>query len=279
MIELKKTLHLYNNDAIQVAAHRGTAGVDIPCNTIPAFDIALRGGASILEMDLFESLDGEIFIFHTGKEPYQLNKHIDLTQMTSEEIRKLRLINVDFNETEWGLNTFDEILEHFKGRCILNLDRCGGFIPHVIQVVERHNMREQILLKNAPIPAVLKAVEEVAPEYMFMPIYMEEDTASELIENMNINFMGAELVFKTEQSPVAQPEYMEKMKKKGLTLWGNAVLYNYKVPLSAGHTDDVSMIQNPDLGWGWLAEHGFDIIQTDWTYQCCKYLKDKGYNK
>lgn len=276
---MKNTLHLYNQDKVQVAAHRGTAGVNIPCNTIPAFDIALRGGASILEMDLFMSTDGEIFIFHTGKEPYQLNKHIDLTKMSSADIRPLRLINVDFNPTEWRLNTFDEVLEHFKGRCILNLDRFGACIPDVIKAVERHNMKEQILLKYAPNPAILKIIEEVAPDYMFMPIYMEEDTASEMIEHMNINFMGAELVFQTEQSPVAQPEYIEKMKRSGKTLWGNAVLYNYKVPLSAGHTDDVSMMDDPNKGWGWLADHGFDIIQTDWTYQCCKYLKDKGINK
>ena len=276
---MKKTLHLYNNDNIQVAAHRGVAGVNIPCNTIPAFDIALRGGASILEMDLFQSIDGEIFIFHTGKEPYQLNKHIDLTQMTASEIRKLRLINVDFNPTEHGLNTFDEVLEHLKGRAILNLDRCGAFLPEVVRTVERHGMKEQILLKNAPTPDVLRAVEEVAPDYMFMPIYMEEDTATERIERMNINFMGAELVFRTEASPVAQPAYLEGMKNKGLTLWGNAVLYNYKVPLSAGHTDDISMMEDPDAGWGWLAEQGFEIIQSDWTYQCCKYLKDKGYNQ
>lgn len=276
---MKNTLHLFNHDTVQVAAHRGTAGVNIPCNTIPAFDIALRGGASILEMDLFKSTDGEIFIFHTGKEPYQLNKHIDLTQMSSAEIRQLRLINVDFNPTEWGLNTFDEVLEHFKGRCILNLDRIGSCIPDVVKTVERHNMREQILLKYAPVPEILKIIEDVAPDYMFMPIYMEEDSASEMIESMNINYVGAELVFKTEQSPVAQPEYIEQMKKKGKTLWGNAVLYNYKVPLSAGHTDDVSLIDNPDKGWGWLVNHGFDIIQSDWVYQCCQYLRKKGINK
>ena len=44
------------------------------------------------------------------------------------------------------------------------------------------------------------------------------------------------------------------------------------------HTDDVSMIDDPNKGWGWLVDHGFDIIQTDWTYQCCKYLKDRGIN-
>ena len=275
---MKNTLHLYNNDNVQIVAHRGAAGSNIPCNTIPAFDIALKGGASILEMDLFKSTDGKIFIFHTGKEPYQLNKNIDLTKLDSEEIKKLRLINVDFNPTQWGINSFDDILEHFKGRCILNLDRIGDCIPDVIKVVERHNMKDQVLLKHAPIPSVLKIIEDVAPDYMFMPIYMEEDNASEIIEKMNINYIGAELVFETEKSPVIQPEYIESMKKRGKTLWGNAVLYNYKIPLSAGHTDDVSMIDDPDKGWGWLVDHGFDIIQTDWTYQCCKYLKDRGIN-
>ena len=275
---MKNTLHLYNNDNVQVVAHRGAAGSNIPCNTIPAFDIALKGGASILEMDLFKSIDGKIFIFHTGKEPYQLNKNIDLTKMDSEEIKKLRLINVDFYPTQWGINSFDDVLEHFKGRCILNLDRIGDCIPDVIKAVERHNMKDQVLLKHAPIPSVLKIIEDVAPDYMFMPIYMEEDNASEIIEKMNINYIGAELVFKTEESPVIQPEYIESMKKRGKTLWGNAVLYNYKIPLSAGHTDDVSMIDDPDKGWGWLVDHGFDIIQTDWTYQCCKYLKDRGIN-
>lgn len=275
---MKNTLHLYNNDNVQIVAHRGAAGSNIPCNTIPAFDIALKGGASILEMDLFKSTDGKIFIFHTGKEPYQLNKNIDLTKLDSEEIKKLRLINVDFNPTQWGINSFDDILEHFKGRCILNLDRIGECIPDVIKAVERHNMKDQVLLKHAPIPSVLKIIEDVAPDYMFMPIYMEEDNASEIIEKMNINYIGAELVFKTEESSVIQPEYIESMKKRGKTLWGNAVLYNYKIPLSAGHTDDVSMIDDPDKGWGWLVDHGFDIIQTDWTYQCCKYLKDRGIN-
>ncbi len=275
---MKNTLHLYNNDNVQIVAHRGAAGSNIPCNTIPAFDIALKGGASILEMDLFKSTDGKIFIFHTGKEPYQLNKNIDLTKLDSEEIKKLRLINVDFYPTQWGINSFDDVLEHFKGRCILNLDRIGDCIPDVIKAVERHNMKDQVLLKHAPIPSVLKIIEDVAPDYMFMPIYMEEDNASEIIEKMNINYIGAELVFKTEESPVIQPEYIESMKKRGKTLWGNAVLYNYKIPLSAGHTDDVSMIDDPDKGWGWLVDHGFDIIQTDWTYQCCKYLKDRGIN-
>ena len=276
---MQNTLHLYNHDRVQVAAHRGTAGGNIPCNSLAAFEIALRGGASILEMDLFQSRDGEIFIFHTGKEPFQIDRHIDITKLTSEEIRTLRLVNVDCTETELGLNSFDEVLETMKGRCILNLDRCCGFLPAVIRQVEHHGMREQILLKNAPTREILDTVEEVAPEYMFMPIYRETDTATAELERRNIHYMGAELVFSTEKAPIVQPEYIEAMHQKGRILWGNAILYDYKEPLSAGHTDDVSLTQSPAQGWGWLVDHGFDIIQTDWAWQCCQYLRESGVKR
>ena len=210
---------------VLVAAHRGVSGANIPCNTIAAFDIAVRCGADIIEMDLFKSIDGKIFIFHTGKEPYQLGKQIDLTTMDSSEIHKLRLVNVDFNPTKHAINSFDEILEHFKNRdCILNLDRCGEFLSDVVDRVEAHGMREQILLKTAPTDRMLSIIQTYAPNYMYMPIYMESDTATEKIRQMNIQLVGAELVFESENSPVIQSDYIYKMKNYGLLLWGNAVL-------------------------------------------------------
>lgn len=269
-----------NKNGILVAAHRGVSGANIPCNTIAAFDIAVKSGAKIIEMDLFKTTDGKIYIFHTGKEPYQLGIDIDLTTMDSSEISRLRLVNVDFNPTKHGLDSFDDVLEHFKNRdCLLNLDRCGTFLKEVVACVKKHNMEEQILLKTAPTDELLEAVQAYASNYMYMPIYMECDTATEKIERMNIHFVGAELVFQTEQSPVVQDEYMSLMKQKNIILWGNGVLYDEKIPLAAGHSDDVSMIESPGAGWGWLAEKGFDIIQTDWAIQCYQYLKQAGYSK
>lgn len=273
-------LDMHQKYGILVAAHRGVSGANIPCNTIAAFDIALNSGAKIIEMDLFKTIDKKIYIFHTGKEPFQLGKSIDLTTMDSQGISDLRLVNIDFNPTKHGLNSFDDVLEHLKNRdCLLNLDRCGAFLRDVIACVERHNMKNQILLKSAPTNEMLEAVQAYAPEYMYMPIYMERDSATEKIEHMNIHFVGAELVFESEQSPVIQDEYINAMKQKKLMLWGNGVLYNEKIPLAAGHSDDVSMIESPAFGWGWLAQKGFDIIQTDWAVQCCQYLKQIGFSK
>ncbi len=52
-------------------------------------------------------------------------------------------------------------------------------------------------------------------------------------------------------------------------------MYSSRVPLAAGHNDDISLTGDPEDGWGWLAKKGFDIIQTDWTHHCVNYLRNR----
>ena len=92
---MKSLGELRKEKGVLVAAHRGTSGGNIPPNTIAAFDLALKEGADILEMDLFKSLDGEIFVFHTGTELAYLDRQIRIESRTSEEIRNLRLCKCD----------------------------------------------------------------------------------------------------------------------------------------------------------------------------------------
>mgnify|MGYP000767649691 CR=1 FL=1 len=73
---MESIIELRKKTGVLVAAHRGTSGGNIPPNSIAAFDIALKEGADILEMDLFQSIDGELFVFHTGMEPSHLDRHI-----------------------------------------------------------------------------------------------------------------------------------------------------------------------------------------------------------
>ena len=272
---VKSIAELKKDKDILVAAHRGVAGGNIPPNTIAAFDIALKEGADILEMDLFKSVDGEIFVFHTGMEPAYLDHHFRVESLTSEEIRRLRLCNVDLAETFMPLNTFDEILEHYKNKCILNLDRCILIVKDVMEAVKKHDMLDQVLLKSDPSDQSLKLVETYASTVNYMPVFMEEDNASEKIKQMNINYVGAELVFESEQSPVVQDSYLEMMHKDGKFLWANSLVYSSRVKLAAGHNDDISLTESPDKGWGWLADKGFDIIQTDWTRHCVDYLNSR----
>lgn len=276
---MKSIVELRKEKGVLVAAHRGMSAGNIPPNSIAAFEIALRDGADILEMDLFKSVDGEIFVFHTGMEPSHLDRHIRIEECTAEEIRNMRFCNCDLTETFLPVNSFDDVLEHLKGKCKLNLDRSIKIIDSVMDVVKRHGMEDQILMKSDPSDESLKRIEAYAPAVDYMPIFMQEDNATEKIEKMNINYVGAELVFAKETAPIIQDSYLEMQKKKGRILWGNVILYSSKVPLTAGHTDDISLVDDPDKGWGWLADKGFDIIQTDWSRHCVDYLKEKNYRK
>ena len=59
-------------DHILVVAHRGVAAGNIPCNTIPAYEAALRQGADMIEIDVDMSKDGKLYIFHPGMERQHL---------------------------------------------------------------------------------------------------------------------------------------------------------------------------------------------------------------
>lgn len=260
---------------VLIAAHRGVAAGNIPFNTMKAFDAALYQGADILETDITASGDGELFIFHPKQEINHLNLDIHIEKMTAEEVKKLHYVNFDNEDTEYALPTLDDFLETYKNRCLINLDHAWDDLPQVIEKVRRHGMEEQILMKA---PAKLKfaqMMEELAPKMMFMPILKQKDVFSEQLEKMNINFVGSELVFADENSPLIQDEYLELQHKKGRLLWANAILYSYKAQLSAGHTDDIAVAGDPDYGWGWLIDKGFDIIQTDWVMPLHSYISNK----
>lgn len=270
-------LHEARKKGPLIAAHRGVGGGNIPFNTLEAFEVALKQGADIIETDVIKSADGVLFVFHVGQEINHLNRDIKLTQMTSDEIRQVRYVNGDNNLTNCHIPTLDDVLEHLKGRCIINLDHGwdGDWFEDMLNAVRRHNMRDQVIIKTPSTVQYLKQMEELGPDLMFMPIIYEKDDISPQIEKMNLNYIGAEVVFKKDDAPVASHEYIEYQHNKGRLLWCNSILYDSAVPLSGGHTDDISVTGDPNKGWGWLIDRGFDILQTDWPAMLLDYLRGR----
>lgn len=262
-------------EKILIAAHRGTSGGNIPCNTLAGYEIALKQGADVIEVDVEMSADGKLFIFHPGMEPFHLNHQGSIAEMTAEEISRLRYVNYDRTATQFGLNTFDEILEAFKGRCYINVDKFWGHPKEIYEAIKRHNMTEQIIVKSRPSEKVFSVLKELAPELPFLAVVDEIHPLHEQLMNSGINYLGAEVLFVSDDSPVASPEFIEMMHRDGKLIWVNSIIYDYKKQLTAGHSDDTALCVDMDLGWGWLAKRGFDFIQTDWTAMLVGYLEEK----
>ena len=74
---------------IIIVAHRGVAGGNIPCNTMAAYEIALKQGADMIEVDVSCSADGKLFLFHPMMELSHLSKPLLLSALPYSVIKKL----------------------------------------------------------------------------------------------------------------------------------------------------------------------------------------------
>ena len=259
-----------------ITAHRGVAGGNIPCNTLAAFDAALFQGADMIELDLTATADGQLVIFHPGMEYAHLHDAPSLGSISLEQARGLRFCNQDLTETQYPIATFDEALEHLKGRCYINVDKYWDHIVPATEAIRRHGMMDQVLVKTFPSEDVFRALEEVAPDVPYMMIMRGEDTCSEQMKGRRINYVGAETLFSNDDERICSPEYIEWMHKNGWIVWANSIVYNYRTLIAGSHTDDAAVTGHPDESWGWLIDRGYNIIQTDWPLALRRFIDQRG---
>lgn len=262
---------------ILLAAHRGVSAGNVPCNTVEAYEAAIAFGADIVELDVSISKDGKLYCFHPGMEHPHLGSDKLIADMTSDEVEKLRYRNFDDAPTTYPVSTFYDVMACLKGRCFINVDKFWTAMPEISAVIRSLGMEEQVIVKTSPEEKYFAELERVAPDFMYMPIVSDTDTVSEKLMKRNINLAGAEVLFDSEDKAVAGKEYLDFMHANGLAVWVNPIVYDYHAVISAHHTDDVAIAGDPDAGWGWLAERGFDILQTDWLMPADVYLTRKGY--
>ncbi|MBQ3046306.1 MAG: glycerophosphodiester phosphodiesterase family protein [Clostridia bacterium] len=270
---MKFNLHEKAKENIIVVAHRGASGGNIPCNTMTAYEIALKQGADMIEVDVSCSSDGKLFLFHPGMEIEHLNRDINLPEMTYKQIRNIRYVNYDNTPTQFRIAGFDDFLEQFKGRCFINIDKFWGNPEKIYKAIKKHDMTEQMLVKSKPSKNVFDVLENLCPELPYIPVVSEKHPMHEELMKKGINYIGAEVLFKKDNSYLASDEFIDMMHSDGKLVWVNSIIYDYKEQLAGGHSDDTAMTVSEDYGWGWLADRGFDFIQTDWTMMLTDYLK------
>jgi glycerophosphoryl diester phosphodiesterase len=262
-------------ERVILCAHRGIFGGNIPCNTIASFDFAIAEGADMVELDVTRSADGELFVFHPGMERRQFCRDVSIRKMNAAEVRELKLCNVDGAGTELGVNTLDEVLEHLKDRCYINIDKFGDCPADIIACVKRHDMKDQIILKCSPREENLAVIEAYAPDIQFLPVIKADNGCHEMMKRKNINYIGSELLFTSEEDDTASEAYRDKLRRDGKLCWVNTIVYDYRAVLAAGHSDDAAILGDPEFGWGWCADR-FDIIQTDWIGSVSRFLEKTG---
>lgn len=259
-----------------IAAHRGLALGNIPCNTPAAFDFALANGADIIELDVSVTADGELLVFHPGMEKAHTNSFGYFTEMTAAEIENaVSFTNMDNTVTQFPISRLKDVLLYLKGRCVVNIDKFWTAPEAIAAVIRDCGMEQDVIIKTNFRAEDIENVRLYAPDIPYMPVIWNPEELNALIGDPRLNLVGAEILFNTEDSAFASPDYIQKVHEHNLLLWVNSIVYNYKDVLAAGHNDDISAQGHPADGWGWLADRGYDIIQTDYTGFIQQYLNHR----
>lgn len=265
-----------SDDRILIAAHRGASGGNIPCNTLAAYEIALRQGADIVEIDVAISAEGGHYVFHPGMEYPHLRSKKLICDMTNAEVALQRFVNQDGTPTAHGVSTLDDVLDYLKGKCLINVDKFWTDVKGISDIIRAHGMADQVIVKTKPDRELFGKIAEYAPDMPYMPIIHDSDEfGEELLSNRAIRYIGSEVTFARDDEYLASDEYIALAHSRGLKLWVNSILYDYRVELAGGHSDDASLFGDPDKGWGWLIDKKFDIIQTDWTGMLKQYMNSR----
>lgn len=260
-----------------IAEHRGSWGGNIAQNTVGAYKAALQMGADIVETDVNATTDGVLYSFHDGNEQRVFGVEKSIRQMDSKEVESYHPINTCNELTAARINRLTEVLDFLSHGELLNIDRAWNIIPQLLEVLDRYpNAKYQVVIK-APLKA--KAAYEYLNahpvKYMFMPICYSFEDVEAALSYPDLNVVGCEIIAFDEQMELFSDESIQRIHDRNLFVWVNAVtLGDVGVrPLYAKLDDDVSVLEDPSLGWGKLFEKKIDVMQTDWPALLYQYRR------
>lgn len=150
-----------SNDSVKIIAHRG-ASSSAPENTMAAVRQAIEEGADWIEIDVQETADGEVVVFHDS----------DFMKLSGNELKIWDATRADLDQIDIGswfdasfagerVPTLTDVLEECRGRAgvVIELKYYGHdeqLEQRVADIVEATEMTEHVMLMSLKLSAVEK---------------------------------------------------------------------------------------------------------------------------
>lgn len=155
-----------------IIGHRGAAGL-APENTLPAFEAALRHGATWLQLDVRETADGQLVVMHDERVDRTTDGRGAVKQMA---LAQLELLDAGFRFSPDGRSfpfrgrgvtvpTLQQVLAAFPGaRFRVDLwEDDPAVADAVVEVLTRLEARDRVVVAS-PYPQVLQRLRAAAPD-------------------------------------------------------------------------------------------------------------------
>ena len=141
------------NDSTVVIAHRGAAG-SAPENTLASVRQAIEDGADWIEIDVQETVDGEVVVIHDSDFMKLSGVNLNVWNGTLEQVRAIDVgswFNPEFADER--VPTLAEVLEEVDGRSgvIIELKYYGydqQLEQRVVDIVEQSDMVDDVMIMS-----------------------------------------------------------------------------------------------------------------------------------
>lgn len=213
-----------------IIAHRGAMG-HAPENTLAAYELAVKMGANAVEIDLRQTIDGELVAFHDASINRTTNGKGKFNKFTYEELKKLDAGSWFSNEFKnEKIPTLQEIINILPDSVLLIIELKGsnddypGFEENVISLIKKNNYEKNVILKSFDYK-VLERLRKHAPtipqifvyafRIPFIGITIGTGITFKSIFSLDVEYLQPHRYFVSE-------EFVRKAEKKGYKVisWG-----------------------------------------------------------
>jgi glycerophosphoryl diester phosphodiesterase len=140
-------------DKVEITAHRGASG-SAPENTLAAVRAAIEQEADWVEIDVQESADGEVIVFHDSDFMRQAGNPLKIWDATSDQLRDIDIGSWHSPQfSQERVPTLREVLEICKDKIRVNIEL--KYYGHnvdlerkVVEIVESLSMEGQIVMMS-----------------------------------------------------------------------------------------------------------------------------------
>lgn len=147
------------HEQVLIIAHRGAAG-SAPENTLAAFERAIQDGADFVELDVMETSDGQVVVFHDKDYMKVAGVPVKVWEATYEELARIDIgshFSPEYHQQRTPL--LREALELCRDRVpvVIELKDYGRgqrLVERVIEVVEDLDMSQQVMVMSLSVPLV-----------------------------------------------------------------------------------------------------------------------------
>ena len=238
-----------------VSAHRGGAARGFPENCIATFENTLQHTFTVLEIDPRYTKDGAIVVHHDARLDRTTTGSGLVADRTLDELKQLRLKDLEGNVTEHSIPTLDEVLQWARGKTVLILDQKDVPVAARVRKIEQHRAEAHAML-------IVYSFADAQACYALNPRIMMEvmiPNAEQLDRFDKTDVPWSNVVAFVGHTPPEDAMLYEAIHAKGaLCIVGTS--RNLDRKLLGGQVSDLRPLERD---YRTLLQRGADLIETD----------------